>query len=61
MTLTFDLYVILFGQGRRFHPKWSEVSMINNKKVGSGFMEIQILSGAITDRRGSRIHSVLVD
>ena len=40
MTLTFDLYVILFGQRRRFHPKWSEVSMINNKKVGNDFMEI---------------------
>lgn len=31
-----DLYVLLFGQGRRFYPKWSEVSMISNKnKVGS--------------------------
>ena len=39
MTLTFDLYVILFDQGRRFHPKWSEVSMIKNKEVGIDFME----------------------
>ena len=61
MTLTFDVYVIFFGQGKRFHPKLSEVSMINNKKVGSDFIEIQILSGAITDRRGARILSVLVD
>ena len=40
MTLTFDLYVILFGQGRHFYPKWSEVSMTNNKKVGSDFIEM---------------------
>ena len=52
MTLTFDLYVILFGQGRRFHPKLSEVSMINNKKVESDYIKVSILSGAITARRG---------
>ena len=58
MTLTFDLYVILFGQGRRFYSKWSELSMIDSKKVGNDFMEVSILSGAITAIRGAQIRSV---
>lgn len=33
MTLTFDFNVILIGQGRRFHPTWSTVSMTNSKEV----------------------------
>lgn len=32
LTLTFDLYVILFGQGGRSHPKWPEVSIIESRK-----------------------------
>lgn len=31
MNLTFDIYVLLIGQGRRSHPKWSEFSMIDSK------------------------------
>ena len=58
MTLTFDLYVILFGQGRGFYSKWSELSMIDSKKVGNDFMEVSILSGAITAIRGPQILSV---
>lgn len=33
MTLTFELYVVLIGQGRRSHHKRSEVSITNSKKV----------------------------
>lgn len=40
MTLTFDSYVILFDQGRHIHPKWSGVSMTNNKMVGSDSIEM---------------------
>lgn len=33
MTLTFDLFVIVFGQGKRFNPKWSEVSVSRQKET----------------------------
>lgn len=52
MSITFDLYVILFGQGKCFYSKWSELSMIYSKKVGSDFVKVSILSGGITARRG---------
>ena len=58
MTLTFDLYVILLGQGRRFYSKWSKLSMIDSKKVGNDFIEVSKLSGAITAIRGPQILSV---
>lgn len=32
-TLPFNLYVVLIGQGRRFHSKLSEVFLMNNKKM----------------------------
>lgn len=32
----------LIDQGRRFHPKLSKVSMKENKKVGSDFIEMLI-------------------
>lgn len=52
MTLTFELDDILFGHGRCIHPKWSEVSMIKVKKKGNNFIDISILAGTITAKRG---------
>lgn len=39
MTLTFDLYVILIGQGRRFHTRLSDGCMSIGSKVVSVFIE----------------------
>lgn len=49
--MTFDLYDILIGQGRRFNSNWYDVSTTYNKKVVSVFQEPMKLSGAITARK----------
>lgn len=61
--LTLDHHVI-FYQPRQTHPKWSEVSMKDNKKkFGSDFIEISILSGPLTTRKGggTQILSARID
>lgn len=59
--MTFDLYVILTSQGRHFHPKWADVSMIIGSKVVSVFNKYPKLSGAITVRRGPRALPVWIN
>lgn len=39
MTLIFDLYAILIGEGRQFYHKKSDVSMMNRLKVDRIFIE----------------------
>lgn len=48
--LTFDLYVILTGLCRRFHPMWAGVSMIIGSKVVSLFNKCPKPSEAIIAR-----------
>lgn len=62
-TLTFDLDVFFDKSidDRLFHSKWSKVSVIDNEKVWSDFIEISVLSGAITVKRRPKILLVLVD
>lgn len=47
-TLTFDLYVILIGQGTLFIFKWSDVFSMYGSIVLGIFNKIEIPSGAVT-------------
>lgn len=52
MTLIFDPYVILIGQGRCLALKWPDVFTIYGKTVVNLFQETMKLFWAITARRG---------
>lgn len=59
--MTFDLHVMLNGQGRRFDSIWYDVSTRYSKQVVSDFIECFKLKAELTVRRGPRTLSVCID